>query len=431
MLGAFLVASLITVSAPSADEVHWWRSREFTNATELIQRALDDVWNGGGGTVRIAKGFYPIRGLRMRSNTTLYLESGAVLSASRRSGDFRTVRKEPKGNDGIIRIVGERNVAIIGEKGSVIDGNNGYDPDGEEHYRGVHGISVTSVSNLTLRGYTIQHTGNWAHRLTWVRGLICENLTVLAGHDGINFHHCDNVQIRDCRIETGDDSIAGCDNNDVDIRRCRFSSACQIFRFAGHNVLIEDCMAKGPCRYVFRGSLTPQAKRDGVWDPALVSGRHSTAAFFCYMSVRKCVPRRPPSGIVIRNCEVEGCARLLRYNFTNEPWQEEVPLEDIRFENVKARGLWLPLAAYGGDSSRYAPARLELESCNLSFNKPVESLIEGGNMSNIVLTNVSVDGVTDEVFRSWDGDCHIVGQDVQGVKLETRKCSGRFSCPVR
>lgn len=190
-------------------------------------------------------------------------------------------------------------------------------------------------------------------------------------------------------------------------------------------------MAKGPCRYVFRGSLTPQAKRDGVWDPALVSGRHSTAAFFCYMSVRKCVPRRPPSGIVIRNCEVEGCARLLRYNFTNEPWQEEVPLEDIRFENVKARGLWLPLAAYGGDSSRYAPARLELESCNLSFNKPVESLIEGGNMSNIVLTNVSVDGVTDEVFRSWDGDCHIVGQDVQGVKLETRKCSGRFSCPVR
>lgn len=422
---------IITVMSPCVGESNWWEGRQFTNATELIQQALDEVAENGGGEVRVAKGFYPIRGLRMRSDTTLHLESGAVLSASRAAKDFRVMPQERKRDDGIIRIVGERNVAIIGEKGSLIDGNNGYDPEGEEGYRGVHGISATSVTNLTLKGYTIQHTGNWAHRLTWVQGLVCENLTVLAGHDGINFHHSDQVVIRNCHIETGDDAIAGGDNNDVMISRCWLSSACQILRFSGNNVLIEGCVAKGPCKYAFRGSLPPQALRDGLWDPEFVPGRHSTAAFFCYMSVRKCIPRRPPSGIVIRNCEVEGCARLLRYNFTNEPWQDEVPLVDIRFENVNACGLWLPLAAYGGDSSKYAPARLELENCKLSFDKPVASLIEGGNMHTIVLSDVSVDGVTGEAFRSWDADCSIVGREVQGVKLEIKKRSGRFVCPIR
>jgi len=214
MFGLFLTAITLTVSPVAGDEAHWWLGRQFTNATEKIQQAIDTAWEKGGGTVRVARGFYSIRGLRLRSEVTLYLEAGAVLSASRQSADFRLLPKDPSWNDGIIRIIGEKNVAIVGEPGSVIDGNNGFNPEGEENYRGVHGISVTSVSNLTLRGYTIQHTGNWAHRMQHVTDLRCENLTVLAGHDGINFHHCDRVAIRDCRILTGDDSIAGGDNND-------------------------------------------------------------------------------------------------------------------------------------------------------------------------------------------------------------------------
>lgn len=39
------------------------------------------------------------------------------------------------------------------EKGAVIDGQNSYDPQGEEHYRGVHGISAHKSCGLEFRDY--------------------------------------------------------------------------------------------------------------------------------------------------------------------------------------------------------------------------------------------------------------------------------------
>ena len=50
--------------------VHDWEVgpwRNFTNATELIQDAIDAAFRAGGGTVRLSKGSYPIRGIRLRS----------------------------------------------------------------------------------------------------------------------------------------------------------------------------------------------------------------------------------------------------------------------------------------------------------------------------------------------------------------------------
>lgn len=77
--------------------VHDWEVgpwRNFTNATELIQDAIDAAFRAGGGTVRLSKGSYPIRGIRLRSRITLHLESGAALLASRDSADFRTLQRD-------------------------------------------------------------------------------------------------------------------------------------------------------------------------------------------------------------------------------------------------------------------------------------------------------------------------------------------------
>ena len=62
--------------------------RNFVDATTLIQQAIDDVFKAGGGRVVIGRGFYPVKGLRLRSRVTLYLECGAVLQASRIAKDF-------------------------------------------------------------------------------------------------------------------------------------------------------------------------------------------------------------------------------------------------------------------------------------------------------------------------------------------------------
>ena len=58
------------------------------NQTAAFQKALDEVWLNGGGTVVVPAGEYRIGGLRIRSDTTLHLCSGAKLNGSRNPEDY-------------------------------------------------------------------------------------------------------------------------------------------------------------------------------------------------------------------------------------------------------------------------------------------------------------------------------------------------------
>ena len=130
--------------------------------TEIIQKAIDDCFLAGGGTVRIPKGIYRSGGLRLRSNVTLYLESGAILEGSSDYKDYfaflddkiepitqeelekfeklpsRSANPYSQWSNGFIRGIYAKNCAIIGEEFSYIDGMACYDPNGEEKYRGPH-----------------------------------------------------------------------------------------------------------------------------------------------------------------------------------------------------------------------------------------------------------------------------------------------------
>ena len=81
------VAAPVFRIAPPVPACDWdtGAMRTFTNATELVQGAIDDAFRAGGGEVRVAPGLYSIRGIRLRGGVTLHLEAGAVLAASRLS----------------------------------------------------------------------------------------------------------------------------------------------------------------------------------------------------------------------------------------------------------------------------------------------------------------------------------------------------------
>jgi hypothetical protein len=444
--------------------------RQFNDATRLIQIAIDEVFKAGGGRVDIGRGFYPIGGIRLRSGVTLYLERGAVLQASRDSADFEILGRDrvepvdaeayrrgrmrvwtpPRGkderksprlhindpfspwHDAIIRIFDAHDVAIVGEEGSVIDGANGFNSNGEEQYRGVHGISAHNSTNILLRGFTIRHTGNWAMNLRYCGNITCEQVTALGGHDGFHARGCDHVRVENCFLHTGDDAVAGFDNCGMVVRGCDLSSACSAFRIGGRNILIEDCHAHGPCDYVFRGSLSQQAKRDGLWDPATVPGRHSMATFFLYICDYTMPVRHQPENIVVRNCTVENAARLVRYNFGGETWQHARPLADIRFENVRATGMWLPVALNAGSSKDGdMPLVFSMSDCNLSFAKAQPEVFSVANVRTMALTNVTVQGASCPLVRSWDGSPELLLDNVKGGTVEISKGSGNFRCPPR
>ena len=164
------------------------------NMTAEIQTAIDNCFLSGGGKIVLEAGYYLTGGLRLRSDCTLYLKSGAILKGTRNMDDYKIldgdsiepvnddyktdvlwtpprtrttnhhiIKAAGAWNNALIRILDAHNVAIIGEEGSVIDGSDPYDPAGEEHYRGPHGIAYHHSEDLKFEGYTIKNTGNWSH----------------------------------------------------------------------------------------------------------------------------------------------------------------------------------------------------------------------------------------------------------------------------
>ncbi len=410
--------------------------------TSEIQKAIDDCFHSGGGKIVLEKGLFTTGGLRLRSNCTLYLKSGATLKGTRNIEDYNILEGdsiEPVNedyktdvlwtpprtrttfdhitkvagawNNALIRILDAHNVKIIGEEGSVIDGSDPYDPKGEEYYRGPHGIAYHYSHDLHFEGYTIKSTGNWAHIGYKSQNIEYKNLEVLGGHDGIHNSSCDNFTIEDCGFYTGDDCIAGFDNFNVRVTNCVINSACSGLRFGGTDVLIEKCRFFGPAKYFFRGSLSLEDKRDG--NPAPKTGRTNMLALFTYYCDFTLDVRRMPGNIVIRDCTVENCDRFLHFDFTGtHTWQKNKPLTSVSFENIEAKGISMPFNAYGDAEN---PLTLTLKNCGIAFSSETDCAIRGGNFELVSVKDSVFENINGALIKCYGERGEIKTENVIGV----------------
>ncbi len=377
--------------------------------TKAIQNAIDACFLAGGGRVVVPCGIFVTGGIRLRSNVELYLESGAILRGSENPDDYNDfwndtiepVKDENREGvarsaiatstwcNGLIRVLDAKNVSITGEKGSYIDGRNVYNPEGEENYRGPHAVSVWRCDGLTLSGYTIIDSANWAHAIFQSQNIVVQNVSVYGGHDGFDVRTCDNVLVENCTFHTGDDCIAGFDNHDVTVRNCDFQSACSVFRFGGNNVLIENCRST-PCRFGFRGSI-PKDQRQFSHLPT-ESARHIAHNPFLYYCDFRAEIRKTPGDILVRNCSFDGIRRLFRLEFDGEhKWCCNRSLSSIAFENCD----FLNLDAEGilhGDANE--KVTFTLKNCRITKKENTEDfpLLICTNFEKVVFENVSAEG---------------------------------------
>ncbi len=431
-----------------------------TMTTDAIQNAVNACFEAGGGEVIIPAGEYLIGDIYLLSNVTLHLLSGAKLIGSRDPEDYfnylncthnpmpdysddkvwaetpagkcgtcmKCVNNNPRArwHNALIRAWNSENIAIIGDEGSLIDGMDVYDAIGEEGYRGPHGMSIDFCRNVTLRGYTIQRTANWAHHIFCSENVTVENLTVMQGHDGVHISECRNATIKNCRLYTGDDSIAGFGNVNVLVKNCEVNSACSAFRFAATNALIEGCHIFAPARYGHRNSLTPEEKAASA--PSHTSGiRNNMLSAFTYYADLSMPIEYQPGNITVENCTIENADRFLHYNYSgNEPWQMKTPLADFTFRNVKAVGVAMPLNAYGTPE---LPFRLKIADTEIGFREGAEitALINAAYCESIELDNVKLDGFGgDTLVRTWSDihvEANVTGTDVDVKKAATVKFS--------
>jgi len=400
-----------------------------TLQTESIQKAIDFCYQKGGGEVVVPGGDFYTGGIRLRSGICLHLMEDAHLIGSRNPEDYmgilsdgleplcendRTevlwlpvdVRKNfdhmnkpgSRWNNAIIRALHAENISILGEKGSYIDGQDCFDEMGEERYRGPHAVNFHRCKNIRFSGYEIRNSANWAHCLFDCEDIIAENISVIAGHDGIHMTACEGITIKNCDFYTGDDCIAGIDNHKVRVEHCKLNTACSAFRFGGRDVFITDCEMFGPAKYLFRGSLSEQEKREGKSPQG--SHRYNMLGAFTYYADFSRAIKKPPGNIVMQNCTVKNADRLIHYNFSgNEPWQKNKPLSDITLKNVSASGIKNPITLYGAED---CPVSVELSDMDISFEEPLGAFMHLCHHKRVLLRNVSVFNIrTEPLIKKW------------------------------
>ncbi|MDY3927820.1 MAG: glycosyl hydrolase family 28 protein [Clostridia bacterium] len=420
-----------------------------TLSTLNIQKAIDDCFIAGGGTVIVPSGDFLTGGILLRSGVRLHLEANAHLIASQNVNDYNNFLNDkivpvkdsdktddlflPFGkrksydflnkcasrwNNALIRAIDAENISITGENGSFIDGMDCYDPLGEEGFRGPHAINFSRCKNITLSGYTVQNSANWAHSLLMCENISVKNITVKAGHDGIHLTSCENIKLTGCEFYTGDDCVAGIDNLNMTVTNCKINTSCNGFRLGGENILIDNCNLFGPGKFCHRSSLSDNEKQNRKITEK--NHRFNMLSAFTYYADFSRDFKTTPGNIIIQNCRIENTERLLCYNFDNDKWQTNAPLKDITFKNVRAVNIKLPLCAVG---SKKTPLILKFQNTDITFandrsvilwwdnNKifKTDEFIKTANFEKIILDNVKIRGINGNVLiKSWSTDGEII-----------------------
>lgn len=273
--------------------------------TEKIQKAIDDCYASGGGTVHFEPGIYRTGTIYLRSNTSLHLPHMCTIKGSDDLTDYNAsdaweqnmiVPSEKVYGQHLIVLLEVENCSIYG--GGTIDGNGdhfGYE-EREDFVRPGQMVYLCESKEIRLTDLNLINSTYWScfvhgcENVT-IRGLrIKNNLHILNG-DGIDIDASRRVIVSDCIIRTQDDCITfRCDNGvfshlkdktrileDVTVTNCQLSTEdCNAFRIGVGQGKIRNCQvsnivirnsAKGVCmesRYAFNSEEQPGVEIENI-----------------------------------------------------------------------------------------------------------------------------------------------------------------------
>lgn len=225
---SLLVNTLLKGVEPTVYDVRSFGAKGdgVTYDTYPIQHALD-ACGKTGGIVRIpAGGTYLSKPLEIHAKTTLLLEKGATLLATRIQSDFM---KTPgnwlkvKDKGAFIPFISGQDLSDVTlTGGGVIDGSGGVWWDEAEKARRIKPgytlprpnlIVIQRCKNLKVDDITLQNSPKFHLVPTECENVTITNVTILAPEhaantDAIDPSACRNVNITRCRIDVGDDNVA-------------------------------------------------------------------------------------------------------------------------------------------------------------------------------------------------------------------------------
>lgn len=228
-----------------------------TDDTAVIQKAIDNAAQAGGGTVYVPAGNYRCGQLQLRSHVTLHLEAGATLWVDPNKAGY------PRGNTFLLA-QDQNDITIEGQ--GTIHGTGAEDLQrkrGDKRPRPDWRIGIlkfTGCTNVSIRDITVRYSDSWTLHLDRCADVLIDGVRILNNYyrvnaDGIDPVSCRRVRISNCSIVAGDDCIVcktrtGKPCEDIVVTNCVLESIATAVKIGTEspsdfrNILVSNCVIR-------------------------------------------------------------------------------------------------------------------------------------------------------------------------------------------
>lgn len=250
-------------------------SGDGSDVTVILQKAIDDLAQKGGGRVRVPAGKYIISTLFLKSNVILHLDEGAVLLGTSEYEQYKEIppmyetfflREDRYPKRVMIVAVDIENAGIQGA--GIIDGNGQHPNLRVKRMDAVNTIRFIRCRNMRIEGVegrlTVRNSSHWTIQPIHVDTLCIRKVFIsnFGGNtpDGLAISDCRNVLVEHAEVESDDDAItlkSGTPEfvmENIVIRNCigrsrvcGFKTGPQTFGTI-RNVLISACHFEGAAK---------------------------------------------------------------------------------------------------------------------------------------------------------------------------------------
>ncbi|MFC5864982.1 glycoside hydrolase family 28 protein [Acidicapsa dinghuensis] len=318
--------------------------------TDAINRAIDQAFASGGGTVLFPAGSYLTFSIHLKSNVHLLLQQGSIILAadSPKSGDKTGYNggtydaAEPNDpwepyqdyghnhwHNSLIWGENLHDISITGP--GLVWGrglSNGRNPKGnvvffvaEQAGVGNKAIALKNCRNVTLADFSILKGGHFGLLLTGVDNLIIDGLTIDTDRDGMDIDCCQNVRVSNCAVNSPwDDGI------------CPKSSYALGYARPTRNLTITNCYVTGQYQLgtLLDGTFKKFAPEEHVSRTGRIKfGTESNGGFI---------------NTTVSNCVFEGCQGLALETVDGALF-EDIAITNITMRDLSACPIFLRLGA--------------------------------------------------------------------------------------
>jgi polygalacturonase len=363
-----------------------------TLCTQSIQRAIDAVFQAGGGLVYAPPGTFLIAGIELKSRVTLYLEAGCTLLGSTSIDDYQYHPGPPvQGDANGHHLVFAQNAddvalcglgAIDGQGPAYWENANRAPASPENEWKDVatfvnrvknHDrrpspmVEFAQCRNVRISGITLKNSAGWTLRpiacdSVVIDGIRVRNPPIGPNTDGMDITGCSNVFVSNCDIVTGDDAICIKSDNpygdllptrNITITNCTLTTSCNGFKIgtstagAFENIVFSNSVIYSnpqPVNARVIGGLSIETVDGGSVDGVVVSNirmQNVRAPIFVRLGQRKIKPGSFLRNILIDGIDAEGA--IVTSSITGVPGlrPSDVTVSNCRIRTVaQGRAEW-------------------------------------------------------------------------------------------